>query len=123
MYNACGCSPTHASLRARPLQSFADVHPAAEAERRAAEQPVRQSQTQSWPGGSADSAGRCAVTGGAAAGLSAATDAWAVVEHALRSWPRDAALLLLGTCHVPLSTLPAPVSRRFGSGIEQVPIV
>jgi hypothetical protein len=117
------CSPTRASVRAHQLQSFVDIHPAAEAEVPAAEQRVRQLPTQLLPIGSAADAGGCAdgaEVAAAADSLSEATDAWAVVEHTLRSWPRDAPLLLLATCHVPLDTLPASLNRRFVSSSEQV---
>lgn len=122
-HQACvvaGCSPTLGSARARPLQSFMDVQPAAEVGAAAAEQPVRQRQMQPSLAGPADYVGGCGDSAEAAASPSAATDAWALVEHALRSWPQGAPLLLLATCHVPLSTLPAQLSRRFASNGGQV---
>ena len=118
--DVAGCSPTRGSASARPVQSFVDVQPAAEVEAAAAEQPVRQRQMQPSLTGSAGCADGYAATATAAASLPEATDAWALVEHTLRSWPLGAPLLLLATCHVPLSTLPAPLSRRFASRSEQV---
>lgn len=68
----------------------------------------------------APAAASAAQAGDAAEAAPEATDAWAVAEHALRSWPRDALLLLLATCHVPSVTLPPAVGARFGSTVPQV---
>jgi hypothetical protein len=119
-FDVVGCSPTRGSARARPAQSFVDVQPAAEVEAAAAEQPVRQRQMQPSLTGSAGCADGYAATSTAAASLPEATDAWALVEHMLRSWPPGTPLLLLAACHVPLSTLPAPLSQCFASTSEQV---
>lgn len=118
------CSPPRAAIPVRQLQNFVDAGPAAaEAQPSAEQQRAMQWQpAQRVPGwGSAASRPAAAAEADAAEeSTREATDAWVITEHALRSWPQGAPLLLLATCHLPVEALPPAVARHFGSSVTQV---
>lgn len=121
-------SPPGVAVPVRQLQTFADTRAAADAvlspepqvgKRWAAGQRHTTAAPQHGAGVPAAEmapiAASAAQMGDEAEAAPKATDAWAVAEHVLRSWPRDALLLLLATCHVPIASLPPAVGARFGS--------